>query len=523
MSERPVVVVGLYGTRLDAGEGPRRWERWRPTLSLFQREDLLISRLELIVPPGDEPTALLDDLRHLSPETTVRVWPLALADPWDFEEVYEGLLAWSRAYPWQPEDETYWIHLTTGTHVAQICLFLLTEARFLPGVLLQTSPPRKGETGAVTALIDLDLARYDRLAQRFEVEARAGAAFLKAGIPTRNLAFNSLIDQIEQVAGRTTDPLLLLGPTGAGKSALAKRIYELKRARRQVAGPLVEVNCAALRGDEARSALFGHRRGAYTGASADRPGLLKCADGGLLFLDEVGELGLDEQALLLRAIEARRFLPVGADREVSSDFQLIAGTNQPLYAAAAAGRFRRDLLARLDLWAFSLPALAERREDIEPNLDHELEQVARRTGRRVTMNREARARFLGWALSPAATWEANFRDLGAAVSRMATLAPGGRIGLPEVDTEIARLSARWAAPGPVGRVAALLGDQALDRFDRVQLEDVLAVCAQSASLSEAGRALYAVSRARKASSNDADRLRKYLARFGLDWERVAGR
>ena len=138
------------------------------------------------------------------------------------------------------------------------------------------------------------------------------------------------------------------------------------------------------------SALFGHRKGAFTGAAADRPGLLRAADKGVLFLDEIGELGLDEQAMILRAIEEKTFLPVGADKEVASDFQLIAGTNRDLGEAVAAGRFRDDLFARLNLWTFALPALRDRREDIEPNLDYELDRFAEREGSRVSFNSEAR-------------------------------------------------------------------------------------------------------------------------------------
>src|SRR5205814_2666405 len=107
------------------------------------------------------------------------------------------------------------------------------------------------------------------------------------------------------------------------------------------------------------SALFGHTKGAFTGALKDRPGLLRTADRGVLFLDEIGEMGADEQAMLLRALEEKRFLPLGSDREVASDFQLIAGTNRDLKEAVAAGRFRDDLLARVDLWTFRLPALKD--------------------------------------------------------------------------------------------------------------------------------------------------------------------
>jgi transcriptional regulatory protein RtcR len=216
-------------------------------------------------------------------------------------------------------------------------------------------------------------------------------------------------------------------PTGAGKSRLARRIYDLKKHRHSVAGPFQEINCATLRGDSSLSTLFEHTRGAFTGAVKDRFGLLLAADKGMLFLDEIGELGLDEQAMLLRALEEKNFLPLGSDQEVHSDFQLVAGTNRDLPTAVREGRFREDLLARINLWTFAVPGLCDRREDIEPNLHFELEQFATRTGRRVTFNKEARELFLEFAQSPASAWAANFRDLNGAVTRMATLAEGGRI------------------------------------------------------------------------------------------------
>lgn len=514
---KPVVVLGLLGTSLDGGRGPRRWERWRPTVSLFEHEDLQIARLELVHTADHHGLAaeVLADVVSLSPETVARGHVVPMDDPWDFEAVYAALLDFARSYPWQPDEEDYRVHITTGSHVAQICLFLLVEAGFVPGRLLQSAPPRGGRPTPVQT-IDLDLARYDKIRTRFVREQQAAVGFLKGGIATRNAAFNSMIDRIERVVLGSPSPLLLTGPTGAGKSQLARRIYELKRSRRQVAGPLVEVNCATLRGDGAMSALFGHTRGAFTGATEARKGLLVAADKGVLFLDEIGELGLDEQAMLLRAIEERRFLPFGADKEVASDFQLVAGTHRDLHAEVRAGRFREDLLARIDLWTFRLPGLAERPEDLEPNLDFEIEQFAVRAGRQVRFQREARERFLAFALR--APWPANFRDLNAAVTRMATLADAGRIDVAGVDEEIARLRAAWEPAGAVtDRVRALFGDAPMDRFDRVQLEDVLAVCARSRTLSEAGRELFAASRAQKTSTNDADRLRKYLARFGIGW------
>ncbi len=191
--------------------------------------------------------------------------------------------------------------------------------------------------------------------------------------------------------------------------------------------------------------------------------------------------------------------------------QLIAGTNRDLQNAVAQGRFRDDLLARLNLWTYRLPGLAERIEDIEPNLDFELERWSRDQHQRVA-----------FATSPEARWAGNFRDLGAAVMRMATLANAGRIQIELVEEEIARLRGLWREGGAPSPLDALLDDgvAALDRFDRSQLEDMVRVCIQAKSLSDAGRTLFAVSRTQRSSTNDADRLRKYLARFDLDWERL---
>jgi len=275
------------------------------------------------------------------------------------------------------------------------------------------------------------------------------------------------------------------------------------------------------------STLFGHVKGAFTGALRDRLGVLRTADEGVLFLDEIGELGIDEQAMLLRALEEKTFLPLGSDREARSDFQLIAGTNRDLLHAVAEGRFREDLLARINLWTFRMPGLKSRTEDIEPNLAFELDQVADRTGRQVMFNKEARQKFLEFAHSPGAEWPGNFRDLNAAVVRMATLARGGRITTEIVDEEIERLTHSWTKLDE-GNGEEILGEvltrdqrDGIDLFDRVQLARVVETCRESRSLSDAGRKLFGASRARKSSTNDADRLRKYLNRFGLDWEGVS--
>ena len=552
MNAKKTVVIGLVGSVVDAGSGPTRWQRWRPTVSLVRHEEMPVDRIDLLFQKKHQKLAdqVTEDCKKCSPKTEIVHHGVEFANPWDFEEVYSALLDFARAYPFNPEREDYLVHITTGTHVAQICLFLLTEARYFPGKLIQTSPPVGKGTGVAGgagragdqspggfAIIDLDLSKYDRIASRFAQEQTEGLSYLKSGIETHNAAFNKLIEQIERVAINSKSPVLLMGPTGAGKSQLARRIYELKKARRQFGGnggggPFVEVNCATIRGDGAMSALFGHVKGAFTGAISGRPGLLRAADGGVLFLDEVGELGPDEQAMLLRAVEEKRFLPVGSDVEVKSDFQLIAGTNCDLAQAVEAREFRDDLFARINLWTFRLPALKDRREDIEPNVRYELAQFARIHGNNITFNKEAREKFLAFATSGAATWRRNFRDLNASINRMATMAGGGgagggtRITVEVVEEEIRQLEASWRtnAAGTGGGGAAELARvftpkqlEEIDRFDRVQLQEVLGVCAEARNMSDAGRELFAASRRKKKSPNDADRLRKYLARFGLSW------
>jgi len=526
------VVIGLLGTVLDQGKDPGRWERWRPTVCLCQQPDLLVSRLELLYEPKFTTlfNRIVNDINRISPQTHIHGHVVNFEHAWDFQRVYGCLHDFARAYPFKPDDEDYLVHITTGTHVAQICLFLLTEARYFPAKLIQTVPPSKWgpEQIGATDIVDLDLSKYDGLASRFALEQKESTSILKSGIDTRNERFNHLIDRIERVAISSRSPILLTGPTGAGKSHLARRIYELKKSRNQIEGPFVEVNCATIRGDGAMSALFGHRRGAFTGALADRAGLLRAADDGLLFLDEIAELGPDEQAMLLRALEDKTFLPVGSDKEVRSDFQLIAGTNCDLKRAVRENRFREDLLARINLWTFQLPALRERCEDIEPNLRYELEQFARRQGTKVTFNKESQQEFLQFATGPDALWAGNFRDLNAAVTRMATLAAGGRITVSLVEEEIERLRKQWGSeidPRPQVLEAFLTVEQlgAIDPFDRAQFEHVMTACQSARTLSEAGRLLFSASRAKKGSSNDADRLRKYLARFGLDWRTISGK
>ncbi len=179
------------------------------------------------------------------------------------------------------------------------------------------------------------------------------------------------------------------------------------------------------------------------------------------------------------------------------------------------------------MWRFKLPALRDRREDVEVNLLYELVRAERELGTQVGFNVEAREKYLRFAMDPATHWPGNFRDFSGSVRRLCTLAPRGRITRAMVDEEMQNLQADWrnsTADPDFQLVKDVMGEAVrdVDPFDMVQLANVIRTCRASQSLSAAGRSLFAISRARRTTQNDADRLRKYLQKFSLNWEAVTG-
>lgn len=562
-------VIGFLGTTLDNGYNERRWQRWRPTVSLCLHDDMLVDELHLLYSKRDKQLfdIIVADIALVSPTTQVIGHDIKLESPWDFAEVYAELYDFVADFAFN-DDTQYLLHLTTGTHVAQICWFLLVEAGFIPADLIQTSPcpkPEQMDPQGRYQIIDLDVSRYDTLRERFEAEKAQHWQTLQANLITQNAAYQQLISDIEKVATRSTAPILLMGATGAGKSQLATQIYALKKAShptkgtakstgqsKYTLGKFVEVNCATLRGDVAMSVLFGHVKGAFTGAASSRDGLLKSADGGLLFLDEIGELGLDEQAMLLTALEEQRFYPVGSDTPVSVSFQLMAGTNKDLRQAVADGEFRADLFARLNTWTFFLPSLKDRLEDLPANIDYELARLGSEQQQQYRFEPAARQRYETFATSLDATWQGNFRDLTASMTRLTTLADSKVIRVADVEAEIERLCHLWALPNnsassltnslsnkkadgnfntdfntqQIETASDAVLEQyveesvlaTIDPFEAVQLAYVIGVCQQHKNQAAAGRYLYANSREQLKSPNDSDRLRKYLLKFSLKFD-----
>jgi transcriptional regulator with PAS, ATPase and Fis domain len=210
--------------------------------------------------------------------------------------------------------------------------------------------------------------------------------------------------------------MLITGESGTGKEVLARHIHELSPRR---GGPFVAINCSAIPATLFESELFGYERGAFTGAQRTTPGKVEAAHGGTLFLDEIGDLDLSLQPKLLRFLQERVFYRVGGTRAISADVRIIAATNTDLEAAVREGRFRQDLLYRLNVMQLHMPPLRERREDIPALIDYFVMRCANRLGVKVLGANDAAV-----ALLQSYDWPGNIRELENAIERAVLLARG---------------------------------------------------------------------------------------------------
>ena len=292
-------------------------------------------------------------------------------------------------------------------------------------------------TAGLIEALEREALRSGQIARDLMREARErGGELLGGTAPLRRLR-----EEIELVA-RAERTVLVTGETGTGKELVVRALHE---ASARSEGPLIYVNCAALPESIAESELFGHVRGAFTGASSDRPGKFEVADGGTLFLDEIGELSLRVQALLLRALQEGEIQRVGADRPRHVNVRVLAATNRDLEHEVAEGRFRADLFHRLAVFRIHVPPLRERREDVPLLAGFFADRERRRLGLgRVQLSHEVQERLAG------APWPGNVRELENLVSRAllraaARAGPGGSV---VVDTRDLELEGGLGAEGP---------------------------------------------------------------------------
>jgi DNA-binding NtrC family response regulator len=262
--------------------------------------------------------------------------------------------------------------------------------------------------------VAVERALRERRMRREIVRLRSALRGERNGeLVARSPAMRRVVDIATRAA--TTDSIVLLtGPSGVGKGAVARYIHEHSA---RAAAPFVQVNCAALPGTLAEAELFGVRRGAFTDAREDRPGLFSQAAGGTVLLDEIAEMSLEVQAKLLHVIEMRSVRPVGAPDEAPLDVRILAATNRPLEEAVTSRAFREDLYYRLDVLRIEIPPLRDRPEDLGPLIDLLLERASTRVGRTTLGIAEDAMR---WLLGH--SWPGNVRELANLLERAIVLA-----------------------------------------------------------------------------------------------------
>jgi transcriptional regulator with GAF, ATPase, and Fis domain len=296
-----------------------------------------------------------------------------------------------------------------------------------------------------------------------ELNARAGYGRIVGNAPT----WRQALTQATQVAATETT-VLLLGESGTGKEVVARFIH---RGSSRAEGPFVALNCAALPENLLEAEMFGYERGAFTGATQSKPGQLEQAAGGVLFLDEVGEMSLPAQAKFLRVLQEREFQRLGGTRVLKTNARIIAATNRDLPKAIERGQFREDLYYRLNVFAIHLPPLRHRRDDVLPLSETFVAEIGRSLGRPPAgISREARQALLDYH------WPGNVRELHNVLERAAILCDGGLIAAEHLalrppSTPAPATSSAAPAPPPVPQPAGAAGD--LRSVERAMIDQAL--------------------------------------------------
>ena len=263
-------------------------------------------------------------------------------------------------------------------------------------------------------------------AENSELKKRLDSKFGVENIIGNSAALQQIIENVRQVAP-TRATVSITGESGTGKELIAQAVHQLSGRT----GRFVAVHCAALPETLLESELFGHERGAFTGATEQRKGRFELADGGTIFLDEIGEIPLSTQVKLLRVLETRQFERIGGVETIEVDTRVVTATNRDLAAMVAEGKFREDLFYRLDVVTVHLPPLRERTEDIPPLVNHFLAQFSAENGRTgMTISESAMSALCSYP------WPGNIRELKNCVERMVVLTRGSLIDLDNVPINI---------------------------------------------------------------------------------------
>lgn len=339
----------------------------------------------------------------------IDLFDIDLRSPVEYDEIYAEVSTNLAAARLPRDDVALTFHLSPGTPAMTVIWIVLARTRF-PARLIQTTRDRGVQE--VKFFTDVEDAFLPEYLRRNESRIEKLVSGLKApppefaGILHKSDGVARQVELARRVAAYDV-PVLILGETGTGKELFAEAIHASSQRSDK---PFVAVNCGAIARDLANSELFGHKKGAFTGADKDRKGHFEEAQGGTLFLDEIGDLPLDTQVRLLRALQAKEVMPVGSSKPVSVDVRIVAATHRDLMADVAAGRFREDLFHRLAVGILRLPPLRDRHGDIELLIDHFLNQInqegrSKPEGKSKTLSDDAKNILIGYA------WPGNIREL----------------------------------------------------------------------------------------------------------------
>jgi len=318
--------------------------------------------------------------------------------------------------------------------------------------------------------MDTRLERFHRLQHRDVVRLDDRRVLVADAFVGRSRAAVAVRTMLRRLSEVPISSLVIEGETGTGKG-LAARILHYNGPRAQ--GPLIELNCAALPKELLESELFGHEKGAFTGAQTRRRGLIQQSSGGTLFLDEISEMALDLQSKLLKVVEDRRVRPLGGEHEVEVDLQLLTASNRDLGRLTDEKRFRSDLYHRLSVFSVRLPTLRERKEDLEDLVPLFVAEQAARAGKRVTTIPDE-----AWSALRSYDWPGNVRELRNVIERCVLLAEGPFLSLQWLELRSHDAAADTRRNGEQDErgdrvVLRLDGTQSIDDMERSILERAL--------------------------------------------------
>ena len=393
--------------------------------------DRTFDRVVLFATPrlAERTAATCEAISQRHPDVEVEVIETPLSDPTNYLGILTQLRKHFRNLNKRFPGARYSISVSSGTPHMHASWILLAASGEIPARILQSNPPQFVPEGK-SAVREIDVTQkefpqitkpiHDLHDSEADVERVIFDVCREVGIVGEDPAFLKALREAQVYAQYDDTHVLLLGETGSGKEYLASFIHRLsKRAAR----PLVTVNCGSIPENLVESHLFGHKKGAFTGAIADAEGKFKAADGGVIFLDELGELPLSAQAKLLRTLENGEIEPVGASRQQKVNVKVIAATNRDLLAMVRDGSFREDLYQRFGSFV-KIPSLRERRMDIPKLAMHLLDQWNAKHKQQRRLSAESIQALTAYA------WPGNVRELRRVITQSAMLA-GGKVIKPD--------------------------------------------------------------------------------------------